>query len=161
MIRRWTLLLSAVACMGCAKSHQLTDTSSTVYTLASANPSLGTFITMLETSGIDESLRGSDPLTVLAPTNHALASLGADRVRYLLSRDGAHELDELVKAHVFAGTYSAEDVARGKLPPSLAGKRVEASKAPDGTPRVQETARILESMKGSNGFVHVINAVIQ
>lgn len=161
MTRRWIVLLLALVCTSCAKTHQLTDTSNTVYGLASENSTLGTFITMLETSKMDETLRGAEPFTVLAPTNRALAALGAERVRYLMSREGAAELDRVVKSHVFPGTYSAEDVARGKLPRSLAGTAVEGSKSSDGTARIQNRAKIIESMKGSNGFVHVIDVVIQ
>jgi len=161
MTRRWTVLLLAAVCLSCAKTHQLTDTSNTVYGLASENSTLGTFITMLEMSKMDETLRGSEPFTVLAPTNRALAALGAERVRYLMSREGAAELDRVVKSHVFPGTYSAEDVARGKLPRSLAGTTVEGSKSSDGTPRIQKTTRIIESMKGSNGYIHVVDAVMR
>ncbi len=159
-MRRWIAALLVTACLSCAKTHQLTDTSNTVYGLASENSSLGTFITMLETSHMDETLKGSEPFTVLAPTNRAIASMGAERVRYLMSREGAAELDRVVKSYVFPGTFSAEDVARGKLPRSVAGTSVEGSKASDGTARIQKNVKIIESMKGSNGFVHVIDAVV-
>jgi uncharacterized surface protein with fasciclin (FAS1) repeats len=151
----------AGACLACAPTHQLTDTSSTVLALAWINPSIATFVTMIEASDVSARLRGSDPVTVLAPSNIALNSLGPDRVRFLLSTEGASELDEFVNAHVFPGAYSGEDVARGKLPRNLAGKRITASKAPDGTPRVEGTGKILESMKGSNGYVHIIDTVIR
>lgn len=161
MFRRWIVCAAAIAGLACAKSHQLTDTSSTVLALASMNPGLATFITMLETSGIDAALRESDPVTVLAPDNQALAALGPERVRFLLSEEGADALTALVTAHVFSGAYSAEDVARGKLPKNRAGRRIVASKAPDGTPRVERNGRILESMKGANGYVHVIDTIIR
>jgi uncharacterized surface protein with fasciclin (FAS1) repeats len=159
-VRRWIAALCVVACVSCAKTHQLTDTSNTAYGLASENSSLGTFITMLETSHMDETLRGTEQFTVLAPTNRALAALGPERVRFLMSSEGAEELDRVVKSYVFPGDYSAEDVARGKLPRSLAGTHVEGSKASDGTARIQKNVKIIESMKASNGFVHVINAVL-
>lgn len=161
MIRRWIVCAAAVASLACAKSHQLTDTSNTVLSLASSHPGLATFITMVETSGFDTQLRGSEPITVLAPNNNALNTLGAERVRFLLSDEGADELHALLNAHVFPGAYSSEDVARGKLPRNAAGNRIDASKAPDGTPRVETTGRILESMRGSNGFVHVIDIIIR
>ena len=152
--------MSLFACVSCAKTHQLTDTSNTVYGLASENSSLGTFITMLETSHMDETLKGGESFTVLAPTNRAIAAMGSERLRYLMSREGAAELDRVVKSYVFPGDYSAEDVARGKLPRSLAGTNVEGSKASDGTARIQKNVKIIESMKGSNGFVHVIDGVV-
>jgi uncharacterized surface protein with fasciclin (FAS1) repeats len=151
----------AMVSIGCAKSHQFTDTSNTVYALASSYPEIGLFITMTETSELDATLRESEPVTVLAPNNRAISVLGSDRVRFLMSPEGSTELGELVKVHVFPGAFSAEDVARGKLPASLNGNRVAGSKASDGTPRVGGTGRIIESMKGSNGFLHVIDTVIR
>ena len=97
---------------------------------------------------------------MLAPDNDALNTLGDERVRFLLSEEGVDELDALVSAHVFAGAFSAEDIARGKLPANLAGQKVEAHKGDDGLPRVQNTGKILDSMEGSNGFVHIIDTVI-
>lgn len=161
MMRRWMVGVVLVAALACAKSHQLTDTSNTALALASSRPNVATFISMLETSGVDAKLRDSEPITVLAPSNVALDGLGADRIRFLMSVEGSAELLKLVNAHVFPGAFSAEDVARGKLPRNNEGKRIEASKAPDGTPRVQGTGKILESMKGSNGYVHVISVVLQ
>jgi len=161
LIRRWMVGVVLVTALACAKNHQLTDTSSTILALASSRPNVATFISMLETSGVDTKLRGNDPITVLAPNNVALDGLGADRIRFLMSVEGSVELTKLVNAHVFPGALSAEDVARGKLPPNLEGKRIEASKASDGTPRVQGTGKILESMMGSNGYVHIIDTVLR
>ncbi|MCI0451838.1 MAG: fasciclin domain-containing protein [Candidatus Latescibacteria bacterium] len=161
MIRRWSVGVVMAGLVACAPTHQLTDTASDVYNLASANPRLATFITLIEASGLDAKMRASDPVTVLAPNNDALNTLGPDRVRYLLSEAGATELSELMSAHVFPGAYSGEDIARGKLPKSLAGTRVTGTKASDGLPRLEGTGNILESMKGSNGFVHVIDLVLR
>ncbi len=160
MIRRWILCGVALAGIACAKQHQFTDTSNTVLTLASSRPQVVTFITMVQTSGVDATLRAKDPVTVLAPTNGALDVLGTDKIRYLMSPEGATELDEFVKHYIFPGSFSAEDIARGKLSPSLAGKKITTAKAPDGTPRVEGTGKILWSMEGSNGFAHVIDTML-
>ncbi len=161
MIRRWLVCAIAMAGIACAKTHQLTDTSSTLIALASSNPRIATFVAMVETSGMSETMRGSEAVTVLAPTNEAITALGEERIRYLMSADGAVELDALVNAHVFPGSYSSEDVARGKLPRSMAGEKIVGSKAPDGTPRINGDGKLLESMMGSNGFVHVIDTLLQ
>ncbi len=161
MIRRSIVAAVVGVCLACAPNHQLTDTTSDVLTLASSNPSVSTFITMLDASGTSQLLHGSESITVLAPSNIALTSLGDDRIRFLLSPEGATELGQLVNAHVFPGAFSAEDVARGKLPKNLGGKRITASKASDGTPRVEGSGKILESVRGSNGYVHIIDTVIR
>lgn len=161
MMRRWMIGVVAGACLACAPNHQFTDTSSTAMALASINPSLSTFVTMLDASGVSALLRASKAVTVLAPNNVAINALGADRVRFLLSDEGTAELGTFVNAYVFPGAFSAEDVARGKLPASLAGGHVTTAKASDGTPRVEGTGKILESMKGSNGYVHVIDVMIR
>jgi uncharacterized surface protein with fasciclin (FAS1) repeats len=160
MIRGWIVGIVG-GCLACAPNHQFTDTSRTAMALASINPSLATFVTMLDASGVSTLLRASNAVTVLAPNNVAINALGADRVRFLLSDEGAEELAEFVNAYVFPGAYSGEDIARGKLPLSLAGKRITTSKASDGLPRVEGTGKILESMKGSNGYVHVIDVMIR
>jgi len=161
MSRRWMIAAIAGACLACGPNHLLTDTSSTVMALASPDPRISTFITMTQASGVSKLLRGHEPVTVLAPTNTALYQLTPERIRFLMSTEGAAELDALVKEYVFMGAYSSEDVARGKLPRSLAGKRIKASKASDGTPRVEGTGKMLASMKGSNGYVHIIDIVIR
>lgn len=158
---RWKMVaLVTCALLGCAPNHQFTDPGSTVMALASIDPEISTFISMVTTCGMDAKLRAGEPVTVLAPNNKALDLLGPERIRFLMNPEGSAELSELVKAYIFPGAFSAEDVARGKLPHNLLGKKVAASKADDGTPRVQGTGKILVSMKGSNGFVHVIDVVI-
>jgi uncharacterized surface protein with fasciclin (FAS1) repeats len=161
MIRRWSACVLLAGLAACAPTHQLTDTAADVYSLASISPRLPTFITLIEASGLDAKMHGSEPITVLAPTNDAFNTLGPDRIRFLLSPEGASQLVELMNAHVFPGAYSGEDIARGKLPKSLAGKHVAGTKASDGLPRLEGTGKILESMKGSNGFVHVIDIVLR
>ncbi len=161
MVRRWSVGVFVAGLVACAPTPQLTDTSSTVLALASSNPGIATFITMLEISGVDAALRSGDAVTVLAPNNNAINTLGSDQVRFLMSPEGATQLTALVNAHVFPGAYSGEDIARGKLPSSFAGKHVAATKASDGLPRVEGTGKILESIKGSNGFVHVIDVLLR
>ena len=159
---RW-MMAGVLACvmLGCTKAHQYTDTSTTVFELAASDPNLSTFVSMVGTSGMMERLRADEPVTVLAPINHALDRLGDERIRKLMRPEGSSELDELVERFVFPGAYSAEDIARGKLPQNLRGGRVTGSKAADGTARVNGTGKILVSMKGSNGFVHVVDILIQ
>jgi uncharacterized surface protein with fasciclin (FAS1) repeats len=159
---RWMMVI-LIACMlfACAKAHQYTDTNDTVFELAASDPSLATFVSMVATSGMMETLRADDPVTVLAPNNNALDALGPDRIRELMKPESASELKELVEGYVFPGSFSAEDVARGKLPKSLRGGTVSGSKAEDGTARVNGAGKILVSMKGSNGFVHVVDVIVQ
>ena len=159
---RWMIVgLIACALLGCAKTHQFTDTSNPVLQLAASDPNLATFVSMVKTSGMDAKLRADEPVTVLAPNNNALNLLGPERIRYLMNPEGSAELGELVKGFVFPGAFSAEDVASGKLPPNLLGHTVPASKAADGTTSVSGTGKILVSMKGSNGFVHVVDVIVQ
>lgn len=159
---RWMMAgLIACALLGCAKTHQFTDTDNTVFELAASDPNLATFVSMVATSGMMERLRADEPVTVLAPNNNALDLLGEERIRELMNPEGSAELSELVKGFVFPGSFSAEDVARGKLPRNLLGGTVSGSKAADGTARVSGTGKILVSMKGSNGFVHVVDVVVR
>jgi uncharacterized surface protein with fasciclin (FAS1) repeats len=153
--------LLACVLFGCSKAHQYTDTTDTVFDLAASDPNLATFVSMAATSGMMERLRAEEPVTVLAPINHALDRLGADRIRELMKEESSAELDELVQGFVYPGAFSAEDIARGKLPANLRGDTVAGSKAADGTARVNGTGKILVSMKGSNGFVHVVDILIQ
>jgi uncharacterized surface protein with fasciclin (FAS1) repeats len=51
--------------------------------VASANPSLSTFVQAVEAAGLTETLSGEGPFTVFAPSNEAFAELGngvADRL---------------------------------------------------------------------------------
>jgi uncharacterized surface protein with fasciclin (FAS1) repeats len=159
---RWMLAgLVACALLGCAKTHQFTDTDNTVFELAASDPNLATFVSMAAKSGMMERLRADDPITVLAPNNNALDDLGQEHIRMLMNPEGSAELTELVKGFVFPGAFSAEDVARGKLPKNLLGDTISGSKATDGTARVSGTGKILVSMKGSNGYVHVVDVIVR
>lgn len=159
---RWMMIgLIACALLACSKAHQYTDTSDTVFELAASDPDLATFVSMTAASGMMEQLRADDPVTVLAPNNNALDDLGEARIRELMKPERSSELEELVKGYVFPGSFSAEDIARGKLPQNLLGQTVAGSKAEDGTARVNGAGKILVSMKGSNGFVHVVDILIQ
>lgn len=128
--------------------------------LAMADERFATLVQALQASGLDETLQGSGPYTVFAPTNEAFAAEG-DAVAAWLEPANKEALTNTLSYHVVAGTIRAEDLAEGTTDvPTLQGGSLTVIKAADGTITV-DGAQVAEAdIMASNGVIHAIDKVV-
>ncbi len=117
-----------------------------------------TLVAAVQAAGMADVLANPGPLTVFAPNNAAFEKLPEGTVETLLKPENKKTLMRIITNHANAGTYKAEDLKDGMVLDQATGVKVKITER-DGAIYVDE-AKILGSVKASNGVVHVIDAVL-
>lgn len=145
--------------------------AATVVDGAAGSPAHTTLVAAVKAAGLVETLSGTGPFTVFAPTNAAFAKLPAGTVETLLKPENKATLTSILTYHVVPGKIAAADVLAaikagggkaelttvqgGKLTGSIVDGKVILTDAKGGTSTVTATD-IMES----NGVIHVIDTVV-
>lgn len=118
-----------------------------------------TLVTALEAAGLVEALQGEGPFTVFAPTDEAFAALPDGALDNLLADNEL--LSGVLLYHVVEGAVKAADVAGldGQEVATLSGEAIKVML--DGSSvMINEAKVVITDIEGSNGVIHVIDAVI-
>jgi len=131
----------------------------TIVEIAVSEPNFSTLVTAVTEAGLVETLSGPGPFTVFAPTNDAFAALPAGTLDSLLA-DPEGALTDILLLHVVSGAVDSEAAiaAAGGTVETLGGPVSVELKGEDlyvGGAKVVAT-----DIRASNGFIHVIDAVI-
>ena len=187
----WAAGLSALALVACSGSEKApaatdievvqndamaTDTlvasepvgNKTIVELAQGNPQLSTLVTAVTAAGLGETLSGTGPFTVFAPSNDAFAKVDKATLDGLLQPASK---GVLLTYHVVAGNVKSGDLAKmivdgkgtatiktlngGNLKASMAGDKIVLTDAKGGKSTVTEA-----DVVASNGAVHVVDTVV-
>jgi len=131
-----------------------------------------TLVAAVKAAGLVETLNGTGPFTVFAPTNAAFAKLPAGTVDTLLKPENKDKLSGILTYHVVAGKMSAEDLAAKA---KEMGGKVELKTVAGGAITVMgddkggwwvvdskgDKAKItIADVNQSNGVIHVIDGVL-
>jgi uncharacterized surface protein with fasciclin (FAS1) repeats len=131
-----------------------------------------TLVAAVKAAGLVETLEGTGPFTVFAPTNEAFNKLPAGTVDTLLKPENKATLTKVLTYHVVAGRLSSHDLMKkikdgngtaelttvegGKLWVMLHdGKHLELKDEKGGTALVT-----IANVFQSNGVIHVIDSVV-
>jgi transforming growth factor-beta-induced protein len=130
--------------------------------LAETASTAGTFETLLaaaETAGLVGALKGSDQLTVFAPTDDAFNALPKGTVASLLKPENREQLASLLKFHIVAGKVGSAELEDGLEIEMLSGQVAAVAAAEQGF--IIQGARIVTpEVSAANGVIHVIDRVI-
>jgi len=162
-----TLLVFAIAFSALTTFAQKTD----VVDIAISSKDHTTLVAAVQAADLVATLKGKGPFTVFAPTNAAFGKLPNGTVESLLKPESKATLAGILTYHVVAGNIDAAAVLAAiekgkgkavlttvngeKLTASLDGKNVVLTDAKGGKATVTAV-----DLKGSNGVVHVIDAVL-
>ncbi len=130
----------------------------TIVDIAAGNESFSTLVAAAKAAGLVEALSGDGPFTVFAPTNEAFAKLPEGTVETLLKPENKEKLAAILKYHVVAGKVMAADVKAGEVE-TLNGAKATIS-VKDGKVMIDKANVVKTDIAGSNGVIHVIDAVI-
>lgn len=117
-----------------------------------------TLVAAVQAADLENSLVNAGPLMVFAPVNEAFDKLPAGTVEDLLKPDNKEKLVDILTYHVTPGNYSKDFLKNfEKL-----GQANDQSVAVEikGDDVYVGGAKIIASVKASNGIVHVVNAVL-
>jgi len=130
-----------------------------------------TLVAAVKAAGLVDTLSGTGPFTVFAPTNEAFAKLPAGTVENLLKPENKAQLTKILTCHVVAanamssaikkminddgGMHSVKTVGGCTFTAKMKGDKLILV---DG--KGQESAVTIANVKQSNGVIHVIDTVL-
>ena len=104
-------------------------------------------------------MKGAGPFTIFAPTNAAFSALPAGTVESLLTPEKKGDLTNILTYHVVSGSVKAADLKDGQKVKTLQGGELTVS-IKDGKVMINGANVTAADLTGSNGVVHVIDAVL-
>jgi len=126
--------------------------------IASGNKDFSTLVAAVVAAGLAETLSGSGPFTVFAPTNEAFAKLPAGTVQELIKPENKEKLAAILTYHVVAGKALSSDLSNGQLIKTVNGQEVTVSIGDN--VKVNGAVVTTADLEASNGVIHVIDSVI-
>jgi uncharacterized surface protein with fasciclin (FAS1) repeats len=118
-----------------------------------------TLVTALNAAGLIDTLKGSGPFTVFAPTDAAFAKLPAGTVDGLLKPANKAKLTAILTYHVLPGKVMASDVVKLKEAKTVNGATVKIT-VDGGNVMIDDAKVTATDIAASNGVIHVIDTVI-
>lgn len=118
--------------------------------------SFNTLAAALNAANLVDTLKGSGPFTVFAPTDEAFAKLPAGTIDALLK--DIPKLTKILKYHVVSGKVMAADVVKMKSATTVEGSTVKID-ASNGV-KVNDSNVVTPDVAADNGVIHIIDAVL-
>ena len=153
-----TITASAVAIALCLPAANAAEKADIVQT-AISNGSFKTLVAAVKAAGLVETLKGSGPFTVFAPTDEAFAKLPGGTVENLLKPENKKQLVAILTYHVVPGKVMSKDIVGKKtMAKSVEGEEISID-ATNGV-KVDNAKVVKADVEASNGVIHVIDTVI-
>jgi len=115
-----------------------------------------TLVTALQAAGLVETLKGSGPFTVFAPSDSAFAKLPPEAIEGVLN--DMPRLKSILMYHVVMGEYMAEDVIESDQLITAQGESIMVDTS-QGV-RINNANVIQTDIEADNGVIHVIDTVL-
>ncbi|HSK08711.1 MAG TPA: fasciclin domain-containing protein [Vicinamibacterales bacterium] len=156
MIRTtFAVVAGAALVAGAAQAQQQKDIVQTAVSAGSFN----TLAAALTAADLVDTLKGSGPFTVFAPTDEAFAKLPAGTVENLLKPENKEQLKAVLTYHVVPGKVMASQVTGLKSAKTVNGQELKIA-VRDGKVMVDNAQVTKTDIAASNGVIHVIDTVV-
>lgn len=131
-----------------------------------------TLVAAVQAAGLVETLKGTGPFTVFAPTNDAFENLPAGTVETLLKPENLATLQAVLTYHVISGKKSADDIMKdiknggGKAEyTTVQGQKLTAVMNGSKNIRIMDANGnysnvTIMDVNQKNGVIHVIDTVV-
>jgi uncharacterized surface protein with fasciclin (FAS1) repeats len=145
-------IVAVFAVAGCATPSSPQSVADTI----AAKPQLSTLNTLVGKTGLTDTLKGTGPFTVFAPSNDAFAKVPAKTMDDL-AKDPA-KLKAVLTYHVLPGKVMAADGKNGSSK-TVNGANLALSKAGDFV-TVEDAMVQTADISATNGVVHIVDSVL-
>ena len=149
--RTWMLGLLAISLAGCASMQP-----QNVVQVINSDPELSTLSKLIAEAGLSETLSGTGPFTVFAPTNDAFKAVPAKTMAELAANK--EQLKRMLTYHVVPAKSAAADVKPGNMK-TVNGANVAVARSATFV-TVEEALVTGADKTATNGVVHVIDRVL-
>lgn len=131
----------------------------TVVDIAVGSADHTTLVAAVKAAELVETLSGTGPFTVFAPTNAAFSALPAGTVDNLLKPENKADLTAVLTYHVVPGTLKAADLKDGQKLKTVNGAELTVT-IKDGKVMIDGANVTAADLTAGNGVVHVLDAVV-
>jgi uncharacterized surface protein with fasciclin (FAS1) repeats len=135
------------------------DAPKDVVDIAIGSADHSTLVAAVKAAGLVETLKGAGPFTIFAPTNTAFNALPAGTVDGLLKPEKKEDLTKILTFHVVSGSVKSSDLKDGQKVKTLQGEELTVA-IKDGKVSINGANVTAADLTGSNGVIHVIDAVL-
>lgn len=116
-----------------------------------------TLVSLVQKAGLVDTLKGSGPFTVLAPTDKAFAKLPKSLVEKVTSDKKL--LAKVLTYHVIPGKVMSTDLKNGLMPKTVEGEKVQV-RIHGKDVRFNKSKVVMADVAASNGVIHAIDTVL-
>jgi uncharacterized surface protein with fasciclin (FAS1) repeats len=156
-IRNITVILAVLSLAGVAHA-QPAPAPGDIVAVASGADNLKTLVAAVKAAGLAQTLQGTGPFTVFAPTDDAFAKLPKETLDDLLKPENKAKLAGILTYHVVAGKVMADDVKTGEVK-TVNGKELDIKV--EGANVTVDGAKVIKTdIPATNGVVHLIDSVL-
>ncbi len=125
---------------------------------AVAAGNFSTLVAAVKAADLVETLSGTGPFTVFAPTDEAFKSLPAGTLESLLKPENKAQLVSVLTYHVVSGKADAAAVTGKKEWKTIEGSTAHISNTDSA--RIEKAKITKTNIECNNGYIHVIDAVL-
>lgn len=150
--------VAAPAAGGGEASIQDSTSEPHIARIAAGSKDHTTLVAALEAAGLVDVLGTSGPFTVFAPVNAAFDALPPGTVEGLLKPESKDKLTAILQHHVTTSALGVESFEDGQSLTMVDGTPVAITK--QGDAMTVGGAKVIASIRASNGRVHVIDRVL-
>ncbi|MGD9216365.1 MAG: fasciclin domain-containing protein [Desulfobacteraceae bacterium] len=118
-----------------------------------------TLVQAVQAADLVDTLKGTGPFTVFAPTDEAFSKLPDGTLNDLLKPENKTKLQSILTYHVVAGNVGSTDAAKLTSAKTVNGESFSIRSGSNGL-MVDEATVIKADIKAGNGIIHVIDRVI-
>lgn len=144
--------------VGGQSAVQDNDSQKDVVKVAVGSPDHTTLVTAVKAADLVDALSNAGPFTVFAPTNAAFDKLPKGTVEDLLKPENKDKLKAILEHHVMTSALAADFFEDGQKMGMVDGTDVVFHVK--GKDTYIGDAKIIGSVRASNGWVHVIDGVV-
>src|SRR4051812_19892966 len=123
-----------------------------------------TLVAAVKAAGLVDTLSGSGPFTVFAPTNAAFSKLPKGTVDTLVKPENKAALTKILTYHVVAGKMNAADLQDGQKLTTVEGEQLTVKKSGGKAMIVDakggSSTITIPDVNQSNGVIHVVDTVL-
>ncbi len=131
----------------------------TIVDVAAGNADFETLVAAVTAADLVDTLSGTGPYTVFAPTDAAFDALPEGLLDALLLPENKEVLTQILTYHVVAGEVTSDQVEAGDVA-TVEGEDITIT-TPDGGVVLNDTAKVTAvDVDASNGVIHVIDGVL-
>ncbi len=134
----------------------ITHTMKNIIETAEGNADFSTLVTAIKTAGLVDTLSGTGPFTVFAPTNEAFAKIPEDTLKSVLA--DKVKLTSILTYHVVSGKILSKDIAAMTEAVTVEGSKVKID-SKSGV-MINDATVTKADIECTNGVIHAIDTVL-